>query len=213
MFMRRATEPFAEGEIRIAYHAQLSRQKRDLDIASKSNMMVMKSFKHVGKGLNDRQQYLKQMEVSTIAHFLAEEFNNSTFRPAHCATVQVLQVCVVEEEDDTNEIHGHRRFCSEERLPGGGSDFVKFNNNTGQWDEDVIDETLLRFSDYTYQMTRGYLMVTDLQGIKKGNKFVLTDPVILCKDVLRFGHTNLGDKFIQKCIDSTRAYMKEKGFY
>jgi len=30
MFMRRSTEPFAKGEIRIAYHAQLSRQKKDL---------------------------------------------------------------------------------------------------------------------------------------------------------------------------------------
>jgi len=48
-----------------------------------------------------------------------------------------------------------RRFCTEERLPGGGSDFVKFTNNTGKWDEDASDETRLRFSDYTYQMTRG----------------------------------------------------------
>ena len=207
MYMRRATEPFAEGELRIAYHAQLSRKKGDFGGASK-NGVVVKSFKHIGKGLNDRGQYFKQMEVSTIAHFLAEEYNRSKYRPAHCALVRVLQVCVVEEEDETNEIHGHRRFSSEERLPEGA--FVKFNNNTGQWDEDYIDESLLRFSDYTYQMTRGYLMVADLQGVKKGNEFVLTDPVILCKDLLRFGSTNLGGKFMEKCISSTRAYMKEK---
>ena len=209
MYMRRATEPFAEGELRIAYHAQLSREKGDFGDASK-NDLVVKSFKHVGRGLNDRGQYFKQMEVSTIAHFLAEEYNRSKYRPAHCALVRVLQVCVVEEEDETNEMHGHRRFSSEERLPEGA--FVKFNNNTGQWDEDYIDESLLRFSDYTHQMTRGYLMVADLQGVKKGNEFILTDPVILCKDLLRFGSTNLGEKFIEKCICSTRAYMKEKGY-
>jgi hypothetical protein len=55
-------------------------------------------------------------------------------------------------------------------------------------------------------------MVTDLQGVLKDNEFYLTDPVILCKDVMRFGHTNLGEKFMMKCIDSTRAYMKEKNW-
>ena len=48
MLMRRAPSPFADS-------------------------MVMKSFKHLGKGVNDRDQYLKQMEVSAIAHFLAKE--------------------------------------------------------------------------------------------------------------------------------------------
>jgi hypothetical protein len=32
--------------------------------------MIMKVFKHIGKGLNDREQYLKQMDFSNIAHFL-----------------------------------------------------------------------------------------------------------------------------------------------
>lgn len=69
MSMRCASDPFAEGEIRIAFHGQLSRTVEDLDL--EKNEMVMKAFKHVGRGLNDRQQYLKQMEVSNIAHFLA----------------------------------------------------------------------------------------------------------------------------------------------
>jgi hypothetical protein len=210
MFMRQASDPFAEGEIRIAYHGQLARGKKGLDDISKSKI-VLKAFKHHGKGLNDRRQYFGQMEVSNIAHFLANEYNKSPNRPGHCARITVLQVCVVEEEDEEKEKHGTRRFCGEEYLPNDM--FVKYSNNTGQWDEDNIDESLLRFTDFTYQVTNGYLMVTDLQGVQKDNTFILTDPVILCKDILRFGGTNLGEKFMKKCIDSTRAYMVENRWH
>jgi hypothetical protein len=208
MLMRRSDHPFDEGEIRLAYHGQLARKKGDLD--NDKSSVVMKSFKHVGKGLNDRSQYLKQMEVSTIAHFLGEQFNE--FRPSRCGRIFVLQVCVVEEEDESKEASGSRRFCTEEPLPQGSSAFTKFSNNTGYWDEDHLHETLLRFTEYTYTVTRGYLMVTDLQGVRKGHDFYLTDPAILCKDILRFGHTNLGEKFMEKCIQSTRAYMAENGW-
>jgi hypothetical protein len=209
MFTRRAKDPFAEGETRIAYHGQLSRKKEDLADSTRS-AVVMKSFKHIGTGLNAREQYLKQMEVSTIAHFLARAFNQSSDRPPHCSLIRVLEVCVVEEEDEDNEKLGNRRFCAEDPLPDGN--FEKFSNSTGHWDEDLLDEWLLRFSDFTYQATKGYLMVTDLQGVQNGAEFYLTDPVILCKDILRFGNTNLGEKFMLKCINSTRAYMEEKSW-
>jgi hypothetical protein len=210
MFMRCASDPFAEGEIRIAFHGQLSRTPKDLDL--EKNGMVMKSFKHIGKGLNDRQQYLKQMEVSNIAHFLANSYNKSSYRPSHCAEIRFLQVCVVEEEDESKEVHGNRRFCVEEPLPVGASSFVKYSNNTGFWNDEELDESLLRFTDYTFEVTNEYLVVTDLQGIREGNTFFLTDPVILCKDVLRFGHTNLGEKFMKKCCDATCALMSENGW-
>ena len=121
----------------------------------------------------------------------------------------MLPVVVVEEEDAKNESSGDRRFCAEPHLPKGGTEFVKYSNNTGYWDEDVIDETLLRFTKFTYDITHGYLLVSDLQGVRKGNQYYLTDPVILCKDILRFGNTNLGEKFVKKCIESTNAHLEE----
>lgn len=211
MVMRRARSPFAEGEIRLAYHARLARTKELL--GDEKSAMVMKAFKHVGAGLNDRSQYLKQMEVSTIAHFLASEYNKSSYRPLHCGTIQVLQVCVVEEEHETNEKEGSRRFCAEEPLPTDGTPFLKFSNNTGHWDEDHLHETLLRFTNFSYNLTKGYLMVADLQGVIKEGHFWLTDPAILCKDILRFGNTNLGEEFMTKTIESTRAHMTQKGWH
>lgn len=75
MLMRRAPSPFAEGEIWLAYHGQLTKTEETL--VKQGSAMVMKSFKHLGAGVNDRDQYLKQMEVSVIAHFLANQYNSS----------------------------------------------------------------------------------------------------------------------------------------
>jgi hypothetical protein len=149
------------------------------------------------------------MEVSNISHFLAEQYNLSE-KPSHCAKVQFLPVCLVEEASSAREHLGERRFCAEPPLPTGT--FSKFSNNTGYWAEDELDESLLRFTEYTHRATKGYLMVTDLQGVKHGGKFYLTDPVILCKDALRFGNTNLGETFMRKCIDATRSHLKEQGW-
>lgn len=208
MYMRRAPHPFAEGEIRLAYYGQLSRSRDVLDKAESA--MVMKSFKHVGPRLNDRTQYLKQMEVSNIAFFLANEYNRKVALRAGLGQVRFLQVCVAEEAATDKEESGNRRFCAEQLLPPGA--FTKFSNNTGYWNEDHMDETLLRFCVFSYEITEGYLMLTDLQGVKDGQEFVLTDPAILCKDILRFGNTNLGEKVMKKCLDSTLAYMSEKGY-
>lgn len=152
------------------------------------------------------------MEVSAIAHFLAKEYNKSSFKPSHCLGINMLPVMVVEEVDEKNESSRNRRLCTEHLLPTNGAEFTKFSNSTGYWDEESLDETLLRFTKFTHDATKGYIMVTDLQGVHKGNTYHLTDPVILCKDILRFGNTNLGEKFIKKCYDSTREHMKENGW-
>lgn len=207
MLMRRGTNPFAEGETRIAFHGQLARHNHHLPLAK--NSMVMKVFKHIGKGVNDRDQYLKQMEVSNIARFLAGEFNKT--RPDYSTSIVFLPVCVVEEEAATREHIGERRFCVEPPLPSD-IPFQKYSNNTGYWNDDNLDETLLCFTMWTYNKTGGYLMVTDLQGVKKDNTFYLTDPAVLCTDITRFGMTNLGPKFMKRCIDATKSHMVEQGW-
>lgn len=57
-------------------------------------------------------------------------------------------------------------FAIEECITG---EFRKFNNNNG--DEivptNLLEETMLAFSHWTYEYTRGELLVLDLQGKKK----------------------------------------------
>ncbi|KAJ8249373.1 hypothetical protein GJAV_G00234070 [Gymnothorax javanicus] len=88
-------------------------------------------------------------------------------------------------------------FAIEECISG---DFRKFNNNNG--DEIVpsslLEETMLAFSHWTYEYTRGELLVLDLQGVGE----ILTDPSVITRGEnesyeMIFGPANLGDDAIR----------------
>eukprot|EP00966_Prymnesium_polylepis_P272739 6301303-Prymnesium_polylepis.1 len=54
--------------------------------------------------------------------------------------------------------------------------------------------------------------MSDLQGTRRvlvdGTiEYELTDPVILCRDVRRYGETNLGAAAMAKCLRSARAML------
>jgi hypothetical protein len=204
MFLKQAKDPFAQGEMRLAYYGKLGLDEASL-MSSKADK-VLKTFKIKGKMISDRKNYLAQMEVSTIAQFLAQEYNKSC-RPSHCPEIQFLSVVVVETDNMTED-----RFCAEDQLPCAATSFTKYSNNTGYWNEDEINQSLLLFTHFSFEITHQYLMVTDLQGVRQGNEYILTDPAILCKDITRFGGTNLGSKLMDKCIDSTKAMLEEYGW-
>ena len=82
--------------------------------------------------------------------------------------------------------------------PWISGDYKKFNNNFGWVDEKEYSASIQAFSHWTYNISGKYLIVVDLQGMKSGSTFLLTDPVIHCKDLLRFGRTNLGPTGVSK---------------
>ena len=63
---------------------------------------------------------------------------------------------------------------------------------------------------WTAEVTKGFMMVTDLQGCRTVEGYQLTDPVILCKDIQRFSSTNLGEEGIERCKKSAQALLNEK---
>ncbi|XP_072551935.1 transient receptor potential cation channel subfamily M member 7 [Salminus brasiliensis] len=88
-------------------------------------------------------------------------------------------------------------FAIEECITG---EFRKFNNNNG--DEivptNLLEETMLAFSHWSYEYTRGELLVLDLQGVGE----VLTDPSVIKSGEkgsydMVFGPANLGDDAIR----------------
>ena len=56
-------------------------------------------------------------------------------------------------------------------------------------------------------MTGGYMMVADLQGVQAADGYVLTDPVVLCEDVCRFGRTNMGPDGIRRMLEGMRPLL------
>lgn len=88
-------------------------------------------------------------------------------------------------------------FAVEECMTG---EFRKYNNNNG--DEIIptnsLEEIMLAFSHWTYEYTRGELLVLDLQGVGEN----LTDPSVIKAEEKRscdmvFGPANLGEDAIK----------------
>ena len=51
-------------------------------------------------------------------------------------------------------------------------------------------------------------MVSDLQGIMTKDGYVLTDPVVLCTDLTRFGSTNMGEPLMERCKASAERHLE-----
>ncbi|XP_073510822.1 transient receptor potential cation channel subfamily M member 7-like [Phyllobates terribilis] len=87
-------------------------------------------------------------------------------------------------------------FTVEEYMAGR---FRKYNNNTGSESvpSNKLEKTMLAFSHWTYEYTRGEFLVLDLQGVGEN----LTDPSVIkagehrSQDMI-FGPANLGDDAI-----------------
>ena len=164
----------------------------------------------------DRQRYMANLEVQTVASKLALDFNSQLLRCTGEPNIKIkyLMAKVVRTylEDTTP-----RFMAYEKRFRGATPEMVKYTNNL---DFSINPETLdeegrkrlamaIAFSHFTYDVTGGYLLVCDLQGIVTTNGkgepiLLLTDPAIHCPKHIRFGKTNLGltgiNRFFKKHI-------------
>ena len=72
-------------------------------------------------------------------------------------------------------------------------DYKKFSCNIGEFLPEYTD-VLQAFTHWTYEFSKGELMITDLQGIKgpNSNTYYLTDPAIHCQDMDHFSRLNWG---------------------
>jgi hypothetical protein len=149
----------------------------------------MKEYLLVGRD-DPFEKYLEAIEISTIASFLSTEFNLIAKRK-NIPKVKFLNVKLL--RCGTIDLRT-RYYTIEPKLQG--AEYKRFNANTGVITE--LRPALEAFVHFTYQYTKGYLVVCDLQGIELNNEFLLTDPAIHCIDPLRFGRTNFGENGINQ---------------
>ncbi|XP_045636986.1 transient receptor potential cation channel subfamily M member 6 isoform X5 [Ursus americanus] len=102
--------------------------------------------------------------------------------------------------------HSANQWLTIEKYMTG--EFRKYNNNNG--DEiapsNTLEELMLAFSHWTYEYTRGELLVLDLQGVGEN----LTDPSVIKPEDKRsrgmvFGPANLGEDAIRNFIAKHRC--------
>ncbi|KAL3688046.1 hypothetical protein R1sor_014355 [Riccia sorocarpa] len=187
-----ALSPFSEaGNIRYPYYAQVKGRGTGRPI----RLEVLKRFKtELGKppsSQHTKQRYVQQMEVQTVSRQLAQEFNKCTSHLSGVPKVKFTEVTLLETEG---------KFYTKEKLLKG--EWIRFSNNAEYVNKTNYAATLQAFSHWTYYITGGLLMVTDLQGVKVRDAsapsqyvFLLCDPAIHTNDanVLRFTNTNFGE--------------------
>ncbi|PKC62185.1 kinase-like protein [Rhizophagus irregularis] len=177
-----ASQPFSAGAEKYAYFG--------LDIErNPAKKMVIKEYLHIGR--NDSfEKYIEAVEISTIASFLSTEFNLITERKdlpkVKFLNVKLLRCGTID--------FSTRYYTIEPKFHN--IEYKRFNANTGVITE--LRPILEAFVHFTYEYTKGYLVVCDLQGIELTNEFLLTDPAIHCIDSLRFGRTNFGKEGINQ---------------
>ena len=150
------------------------------------NNYVMKAYLDKPSTLElEGAAVLQDLQCQTCAAFLANEF---TKLPEIKKKVSYLKAKTVLYKGKD----GRATWGSVERVLSG---FDKWCNN-GKYckatDDPDYSNTLEAFVHWTWHVTDGYMVVTDVQGLKTGDSFILTDPAIHCKDLTRFGATNMG---------------------
>ncbi|CAG8633637.1 9851_t:CDS:1 [Paraglomus brasilianum] len=177
-------QPFSVGAERFAYYG--------LDVTREpSQKKVIKEYVSIREGTNPIERYLEAVEISVVASYLSAAFNNAT-SPFGVKKIRFLEAKVLCNVADSSNT---RYYTIESRLDG---EFKRFNVNSGV----IVDfrPCLEAFAHFTYEHTKKYLLLTDIQGIENADEFVLTDSAIHCTDTLRFGKTNLGGRGILKCF-------------
>ena len=158
--------------------------------------------------------YRRQIEESTVARFIADKFNRRNAARAGGGLLEIKVASARVVETGTGGVYNMERLLT--------GQFTKWCNNDGTWNEEafeggVADKTLLEFMLYSYTVTGGYMLVTDLQGTKAEPSppgpawadparpgYTLTDPCVLCTNRARFGdaeYGNLGPEFMARNLE------------
>ena len=204
-----ARQPFAHGSCRLAFHGRRLHKNGD---AKEVEEVVLKEFiKPAADTKLDQARHEVDFEVQTVAAKLALDFN-SALKLAGCHTGTKIKYLMAKAAVMAIP-DGHRRYVAIEKVFREGRQLVKYTNNFGfcrPTEEAELMELLQAFSHFTWEHTRHFCMVTDLQGVEttdaKGCRMLLlTDPAIHCPGVLRFGNTDLQQPGVDAFLKNHRC--------
>jgi hypothetical protein len=170
-------EPFSYGAMRYAFYMKDTELDQNL---------VAKIPKTLNKRYHTLENLKRELEAITICNHLAYDFNNRIVGtvPNTKLLLNFIHCYIYEILDD---LHPYKYYTVENHIEGN---YVKYNNNAGWIAQNITDQTLIAqaFSHFSWQLSKGYLMVVDLQGVGG----YLTDPQIHCLNPKKFGDGNFG---------------------
>ena len=151
-----------------------------------------------------RMRCLGRLWFSAVASFLADEYNNK-HRPEHCLRIHFLRSFVVHESFGEKR----RTFYVEQKPP---RDVQTFCSPSGEWNEALANETLLRFAQSTFKLSGGELIVAGLKGIKCRDTFLLTGPVVLSRNTGTEIERECTKEYLIRCRKEAKKIMENRGW-
>lgn len=182
------SSPFSEGAMRYSFTSYDNKLLQKL---------VSKLPKEININENTLESTFKELEVMTICDYIAHQFNERVVNLISSSDLLLTFVkCFIYEmkekrDSSSNDLFKHNPIylCVENYIDGS---YVKYNNNAGWTNISGSSFESINvaqaFSHFSWQITKGYLMIVDLQGVGG----ILTDPQIHCMDLTKYGEGNLG---------------------
>eukprot|EP00825_Cyclidium_porcatum_P036758 TRINITY_DN3946_c0_g1_i1.p1 TRINITY_DN3946_c0_g1~~TRINITY_DN3946_c0_g1_i1.p1 ORF type:complete len:575 (-),score=85.89 TRINITY_DN3946_c0_g1_i1:473-2197(-) len=190
--------PFSQGAMRYAFYAH------DKKIDQK---IVAKLPKQIGEGYSI-DEMKKDIQAIFICQHIVNEFNEKIVHivPDTRLLLNFVHSFIYELIDE--RVNRFKYFYGENFIEG---QYQKYNNNAGWFNSTVTESSLISqaFSHFSWQLTQGYLMIVDLQGVSG----LLTDPQIHCLNYTKFGKGNNGYEGIMKFFLTHKCnqYCKKLG--
>jgi hypothetical protein len=185
-------EHLASGSCRAAY----------LGRDTKTNQpIVIKQF--IAERINSRQldrYWSEDIEASRVAQKFSHQYNEymNTSKPIYFV-VPIVHHCF---QNIGQPFKPSERVLIEPYL---GDSYEKFNTNHGMVIESATQGlSMPTLSHFSYHISGGQYLLCDLQGVKKQDRYILTDPVI-CSLTEQFGITDLGEDGIRSFFASHKC--------
>lgn len=175
------TVPFAKGGLRLVYHMQELDCEDDCTYVAKLSMDA--------NDRDDRDIYFRDVEMQSVAKYYAKLFNE--YNPPK--NVDFVKAWILQLDDREGS-----PICGVERFIDGP--YRKHNNNYG-FVSDEERNTPQSFSHFSYESSNHGLLVCDIQGVSD----LYTDPQVHSADGQSFGKGNLGQRGIDRFIQSHRC--------
>ena len=172
--------PFAEGRFRLAYKGTITSPP---NLAGQKCVVKESKDSYTWK-LTD---WDKAVEIHEMAKTMASSFNK-----VHNCTLSIhygdLAVHMVTKSDSDDGPELNEYVLVESYIPG---DFTKWCNNYGYISSS--SELMPAFMHWSWYNSNGQKMIADLQGVRTGTEYLLTDPVILSNSLGgKYGCTDTG---------------------
>ena len=170
------SEPFAEGRFRYAFKGHYTKHSTKL-----GQKCVVKKFKD--SYCWERNGWDETLKIYSTAKEYASGFGNG-IEFTDCETGIVTKV------GSSTKVKLDEYTAHEDYLEGN---YIKWCNNYGYVSREArgVDSILTAFMHWSWMKSKGQEMVGDIQGVKNGSRYKLTDPAMLSA-TRKYGVTDTG---------------------